>query len=83
MAHPCYSKYQNFIFLKLNNIPLYACTSLFTHLSVGKCLGCFNLLTIVTSTFINIGVQVYDLILVLSSFMHMPKVELLGYMINL
>ena len=45
-------------FMRLNKIPFYAYTILFTHESVDGYLHCFHVLTIMNNVAINVGVQI-------------------------
>ena len=45
-------------FMRLNKIPLYVYTILFTRESVDGYLHCFHILTIMNTVAINVGVQI-------------------------
>ena len=67
-------------FLWLSYIPLYICTT-FIHSSVHGHLCCFQVLAIVNSTAVNIGVHVSFQIMVFSNIC--PGVRLLDHMVVL
>ena len=76
---PCCCKWQDILYLWLNNILIvYICYNFFIHSSVNGHLGCLHILVIVNNGALNMGMQIYFWHSIFVSFTCIPRGGIAG-----